>query len=90
MTFRETGGSEAPEAIHSEAPFAQPKSRLRKGTLSKVEAEPSGGEMEDEEKAATVVLEETPTLSEEALRPSAAPAEDPVRLYLKEIGRAHV
>jgi RNA polymerase primary sigma factor len=32
-------------------------------------------------------LEETPALSEEALRPSAPDAEDPVRIYLKEIGK---
>jgi len=52
MTFRETASSEAPEAIHSEVALAQPKSRLRKGALPKVEAEPSGVELEDEEKAA--------------------------------------
>ncbi|MGH7397905.1 MAG: sigma-70 factor domain-containing protein, partial [Candidatus Rokuibacteriota bacterium] len=34
-----------------------------------------------------VETEGTPALSEEALRPSASPAEDPVRLYLKEIGK---
>jgi RNA polymerase primary sigma factor len=34
-----------------------------------------------------VELDATPALSEEALRPSASPAEDPVRLYLKEIGK---
>jgi RNA polymerase primary sigma factor len=34
-----------------------------------------------------VEMDETPALSEEALRPSASPAEDPVRLYLKEIGK---
>ena len=90
MTFRETGESEVPEAIHSEAPAAQPKPRLRRGTLPKLEAEPSGVELEDEEKVAAVVLEDTPALSAEALRPSAAPAEDPVRLYLKEIGKVHL
>jgi RNA polymerase primary sigma factor len=90
MTFREADDPESPEAIHSEAAPAQPKSRLRTGALPKVEAEPSGVELEDEEKAAAVVLEETPALSEEALRPSAAPAEDPVRLYLKEIGKVHL
>jgi RNA polymerase primary sigma factor len=58
--------------------------------LPKIEAEPSGSELEDEEKVAEVVLEETPALSAEALRPSAAPAEDPVRLYLKEIGKVHL
>jgi RNA polymerase primary sigma factor len=34
-----------------------------------------------------VEMDETPALSEAALRPSASPAEDPVRLYLKEIGK---
>jgi RNA polymerase primary sigma factor len=34
-----------------------------------------------------VEMDGTPALSEEALRPSASPAEDPVRLYLKEIGK---
>ena len=87
MTFMETGDSEAPEIIHSEVGLAQPKSRLRKGALPKVEIEPSGADLEDEEKASAVVLEETPALSEEGLRPSAGPAEDPVRLYHKEIGK---
>ena len=32
-------------------------------------------------------MEETPALSAEALRPSAPDAEDPVRIYLKEIGK---
>jgi len=90
MTFRETGNPEAPEVIHSVTPAAQPKSRLRRGGLPKIEAEPSGVELEDEEKVAAVVLEDTPALSEEALRPGAAPAEDPVRLYLKEIGKVHL
>src|SRR6267378_7203601 len=88
MTFRETGNSETLESIHSAAPAARPKPRLRKVMLPKVEAEPSGVDLEDEEK--TVVLEETPTLSAEALRPSSGPAEDPVRLYLKEIGKVHL
>src|SRR3984893_16182196 len=90
MTFGETGDSEAPKTIHSEAALAQPKSRLRKGALPKVEIEPSGVDLEDEEKASAVVREETPALSEEGLRPSAGPAEDPVRLYLKEIGKVHL
>src|SRR6267142_2388428 len=92
MTFRETGDSEIHVAAHpgTGTPIAQPKPRMRKGALPKIEAEPSGTELEDEEKVAEVVLEETPALSEEALRPSAAPAEDPVRLYLKEIGKVHL
>jgi len=92
MTFRETGDSEIHVAAHpgTGTPIAQPKPRMRKGALPKIEAEPTGTELEDEEKVAEVVLEETPALSEEALRPSAAPAEDPVRLYLKEIGKVHL
>src|SRR6266849_411169 len=88
MTFRATSESTPLETSHSGAPSGRPKSRRRKGALPKVETEPSGVDLEEEEK--TVVLEETPALSEEALRPSAAPAEDPVRLYLKEIGKVHV
>ena len=90
MRFREIGDPEVPETIHPEAPAAQPKPRVRKGARPKIEDEPSGIELEDEEKTAEVVLEETPALSAEALRPSAAPAEDPVRLYLKEIGKVHL
>src|SRR5438034_10710218 len=88
MTFRETSDSMTLEASHPGAPSSRPKSLLRKGTLPKVEAEPSGVDLEEEEK--TVILEETPALSAEALRPSAAPAEDPVRLYIKEIGKVHL
>jgi RNA polymerase primary sigma factor len=90
MTFRETGDSEARETIHQESPAAQPKAGARKAALPKIEAEPSEVDLEDEERVAAVVLEETPALSAEALRPSAAPAEDPVRLYLKEIGKVHL
>jgi hypothetical protein len=88
MTFRETSDSATLETSHSGAPSSRPKSRLRKGALPKVEAEPSGVDLEEEEK--TVILEETPALSADALRPSSGPAEDPVRLYLKEIGKVHL
>src|SRR5438128_466066 len=40
-----------------------------------------------EAQAEAVELEDTPSVSEEALAPSALPSEDPVRLYLKEIGK---
>jgi RNA polymerase primary sigma factor len=90
MTFRETGDSEPRETVQQETPAAQPKAGARKGPLPKIEAEPSEVDLEDEERVAAVVLEETPALSAEALRPSAAPAEDPVRLYLKEIGKVHL
>src|SRR6266498_4747504 len=88
MTFRETSESTPPETIHLGGPAGRPKSRPRKGALPKVEAEPSGVDLEEEEK--TVVLEETPALSADALRPGSGPAEDPVRLYLKEIGKVHL
>ncbi len=88
MTFRETSESAPLETIHSGASSGRPKSRLRKGALPKVEAEPSGVDLEEEEK--TVILEETPALSADALRPGSGPAEDPVRLYLKEIGKVHL
>src|SRR5215475_6298474 len=88
MTFRETDESTTIEISHSTAPSARPKTRLRKATVRKMEAEPSGVDLEEEEK--TVVLEETPALSADALKPAAGPAEDPVRLYLKEIGKVHL
>jgi RNA polymerase primary sigma factor len=90
MTFRETADSGSRETNHQDSPATQPKAKVRKASLRTVEAEPSGVELEEEERAGGVVLEETPALSAEALRPSAAPAEDPVRLYLKEIGKVHL
>ena len=54
----------------------------RKGRL------PAGPRAEpDEPVLEPVDLEETPALSEELLQASASPSEDPVRLYLKEIGK---
>src|SRR5215470_17074090 len=88
MTFRETGGSATIETIHSGSTPARPKARVRKGVLPKNEAEPSGVEIEEDEKV--VVLEETPALTADSLRASTGPAEDPVRLYLKEIGKVHL
>jgi RNA polymerase primary sigma factor len=90
MTFRETANSESRETNHRDSPATQPKAKARKASLPTIEGEPSGVELEEEERAGGVVLEETPALSAEALRPSAAPAEDPVRLYLKEIGKVHL
>ena len=50
--------------------------------------EPEAGvDLVDDEPGAPVELEETPALSESALRPSAPEGEDPVRIYLKEIGK---
>jgi hypothetical protein len=63
MTFREHLVPR-PEAIHSEAALPA-KVQARRGALPKVEAEPSGVELEDEEKV-VCRPEETPALSEEA------------------------
>jgi RNA polymerase primary sigma factor len=51
------------------------------------ETAPTENETEERPTALAIELEETPALPEEALEPSAGPSEDPVRLYLKEIGK---
>ena len=48
---------------------------------------PTVEDADDKAVETAVELEETPALSEEALKPSAAPGEDAVRLYMKEIGK---
>jgi hypothetical protein len=78
MTFRESDSSTTPEVSQLSAFAAGPK---RKGRLPAPRAEP------DEPVLEPVDLEETPALSEELLQASASPSEDPVRLYLKEIGK---
>jgi RNA polymerase primary sigma factor len=88
MTFREIEGSSSPRAGQSGLVSAEPK---RKARLKSVEDEAvlPGADQETNDKVveAAVELEETPALPESALKPSAAPGEDPVRLYLKEIGK---
>ncbi len=78
MTFREDSGG--PEVSQLESLSTRPKDRARKMDLP-------GLEVGDGPAADTVELEETPSLTEEALAPSAPASEDPVRLYLKEIGK---
>ena len=79
MTFRESDTSTTPEVSQLSAFAAGPK---RKGRLpAGPRPEPDGPVLEP------VDLEETPALSEELLQASASPSEDPVRLYLKEIGK---
>ena len=72
----------------------QPRIRIRarasKSEQPTIEAEPSADELERAEAAAPVTLEETPPLGEESLRPGATAGEDPVRLYLKEIGKVRL
>jgi RNA polymerase primary sigma factor len=83
MTFRENDSSVATEPAW--APAA-PALSVRPGTPARKDVAPLGPPIEDEVDS-PVDLEEVPTVSEEALRPSATEGEDPVRIYLKEIGK---
>src|SRR5437879_3000056 len=95
MTFRETDEA-VTSAISPSGAGAQSRvkirSKLRHDGLPKLKAvaEPIAADMEEEEAGRPVTLEETPALSEEALRPGATSGEDPVRLYLKEIGKVRL
>src|ERR1700730_1244098 len=95
MTFREAD-EVVTSAISSAGAGAQSKvkirSKLRHDGLPKLKAvaEPIPAEMEEDDAGRPVTLEETPALSEEALRPGATSGEDPVRLYLKEIGKVRL
>src|SRR5713226_8776746 len=95
MTFREADEA-ATSAISPSGAGSQSKvkirSKLRHDGLPKLKvvAEPIAADMEEEEAGRPVTLEETPALSEEALRPGATSGEDPVRLYLKEIGKVRL
>ena len=51
MTFRETADSESRETNHRDSPATQPKAKARKASLPAIEAEPSGVELEEEERA---------------------------------------
>ena len=87
MTFRETDGGAAIETGQFRGGATEPKRRGRQPQIvSKTTTPPVDDEL-DRVVDSAVELDETPALSEEALRPSASPAEDPVRLYLKEIGK---
>jgi RNA polymerase primary sigma factor len=94
MTFRETDEAATTAISHSGAAGMQPKvkAKLRHHGPSKVKAAPKplAPDIEEDEAERPVILEETPALSEEALRPSATTGEDPVRLYLKEIGKVRL
>src|SRR5216684_1388903 len=96
MTFREADEAATPAISHSGAAAMQPKvkirAKLRHHGLPKVKAaaEALAPDIEEDEAERPVILEETPALSEEALRPGATTGEDPVRLYLKEIGKVRL
>src|SRR6266478_7370658 len=96
MTFREADEVVTSAISSSGAAGTQSKvkirSKLRHGGLPKLKAvaEAIPAEMEEDDAGRPVTLEETPALSEEALRPGATTGEDPVRLYLKEIGKVRL
>jgi RNA polymerase primary sigma factor len=80
MTFRDGETAVNPEISQLGRGAAEPR-RKRPGA---VQAEP---EADDEVTPLPADLEEAPSLREGPLTPSASPSEDPVRLYLKEIGK---
>ena len=87
MTFRETDSMTAIETGQFRGGSTEPKRRGRQPQVPSKGANPPVDDELDRVVDTAVELDETPALSEEALRPSASPAEDPVRLYLKEIGK---
>ena len=87
MTFRETESVAVTEVSQSRGPSTEPKRRGRPASVSGRAGAPPVDDELDRVVDSAVELDATPALSEEALRPSASPAEDPVRLYLKEIGK---
>jgi RNA polymerase primary sigma factor len=87
MAFRELGVSENNETSTSWTASPQPKAELRNGHRIRTNPEGALDLAGSDEPEIAVELEETPALSDEALRPSAPEGEDPVRLYLKEIGK---
>ena len=87
MTFRESETVAGSETSQSGVVSAEPKRKSRQARLVKDVFPIVKDEAKDKAVATVVELEQTPALSEEALKPSAAAGEDPVRLYLKEIGK---
>ena len=87
MTFRETESVAVTEVSQSRGPSTEPKRRGRPASVSGRAGAPPVDDELDRVVDSAVELDATPALSEEALRPSASPAEDSVRLYLKEIGK---
>jgi RNA polymerase primary sigma factor len=87
MTFRESDSVVAAETGQFRVTATEPKRRGRPAQVAgKVGAPPVDDEL-DRVVDSAIEAEGTPALSDEALRPSASPAEDPVRLYLREIGK---
>ena len=86
MTFRDIEAVATIETGQTKTSSTEPKRRGRQPQVAGKPTPPVDDEL-DRVVDAAVELDETPALSETALRPSASPAEDPVRLYLKEIGK---
>jgi RNA polymerase primary sigma factor len=87
MTFRESDSVVAVETGQFRVTAAEPKRRGRPAqVVGKVGVPPVDDEL-DRVVDSAIETEATPALSDDALRASASPAEDPVRLYLKEIGK---
>ena len=81
MTFRETEAVVATEPTPSfKADPAEPKRRGRQAQKASAGHAPPVDDELDRVVDSAVEMDETPALSETALRPSASPAEDPVRL----------
>ncbi len=78
MTFRESGATAADVNQLTVYP-PETKEKASAGGLVRAEADETGLD--------AVEVEETPAFSEELLQASPSPSEDPVRLYLKEIGK---
>jgi RNA polymerase primary sigma factor len=87
MTFRESAIAEVNEASPTWNAAASPRVASTKDP--QVTARRPGGRnvSDSEEEDGPVELEETPALPESALRASTPETEDPVRIYLKEIGK---
>ncbi|MCI0547083.1 MAG: sigma-70 family RNA polymerase sigma factor [Candidatus Rokubacteria bacterium] len=85
MTFRE---AETTTSYEAAGPWA-PGTAKGRGRIAKM-TPPTAASGEEEEAGAPVALEEVSALTEEQLRPSAPEGEDPVRIYLKEIGKVRL
>src|SRR6202008_4968557 len=88
MTFRESTATEETPTVTAWSAAASPQAKRRTASIARRGPGAAGGVGVVEDDAdGPVEMEETPALSAEALRPSAPDAEDPVRIYLKEIGK---
>src|SRR5262245_11915576 len=85
MTFRESAISEVAETSPAWGSGTESRASVAK-TPARPPRRAPGARAGDEEEG-PVELEETPALPEAALRASAPDTEDPVRIYLKEIGK---